>query len=890
LQGENLKAIIRIYDAGRWQNFGESDLPLAVGVSSEGVIVFGSAAESDPAAWFGLDNHKVFLQPEGGPVSARLNGKKLNESAWLLADDEFHIDNTKFTVKIDTGVVVLSPVPQRKVPVLTPPNTPPAHAGQTKDVSPLPTEQESTKTKLTENEQAHSQPKGHVLTPPNTPPAHTGQTKDVSPLPAEQESTRTKLTENEQAHSQPKVSADTTFARLPGKQVRPRLRNGIIVFFVLLLLCVTFVLIAAPVRVSITPPTETTSLSGFPPPVKIGGRYFALPGSYHVVAHKEGYRKLKESIKVEFGSDSSYTYNLLKLPGLLEVVSQPIIGAEVLVDGSVIGNTPLSSIELEAGSYELSIVAQRYLPNVQLVEIQGMGVRQSIEVSLQPGWGTLQIESEPEGADVWLNGVVVGQTPLKTEPMGGDYKIELRKDGWQPILDNVKIEPGVTLTMPQFALQRVEGILELTSEPSGASVMLNGDFRGYTPISLTIISEEDHQLSLSKSGFMTALRSVRVEPDKAKVVDIQLEPEYGIVFIISQPADAELTVDGDKLKGSASQRLRLTTLPHQIEVSKDGYEPFTTTLTPTVSVSKKLNVQLRSNRQVKDETIKPESKTAEGQVFRRILLSEPVQFQMGASRRESGRRSNETQYQVELTRTFYISEKEVTNAEFQKFRQEHNSGSENGFDLNEMYQPVTSVSWDHAVAYLNWLSQKDGLPPAYEEKGGKMVAIVPITTGYRLPTEAEWAFVARYEGGNRADKKPLKYPWGSNRNPPKKSGNYADSSASSNLPVIIKGYADGYRVAAPVGKFPSNAVGIYDLGGNVSEWCHDYYDVHLGSQAKALRDPTGPDTGEYHVVRGASWRHGSITELRLSYRDYTQKPRKDLGFRIARYAEKQTKK
>ncbi len=112
----------------------------------------------------------------------------------------------------------------------------------------------------------------------------------------------------------------------------------------------------------------------------------------------------------------------------------------------------------------------------------------------------------------------------------------------------------------------------------------------------------------------------------------------------------------------------------------------------------------------------------------------------------------------------------------------------------------------------------------------------------------------------------------------------------NNLPVIIKDYADGYSVAAPVGKFPGNAVGIYDLGGNVSEWCHDCYDVHLGSQAKALRDPTGPATGEYHVVRGASWRHGSITELRLSYRDYSEKPRNDLGFRIARYAEKQTKK
>jgi len=110
------------------------------------------------------------------------------------------------------------------------------------------------------------------------------------------------------------------------------------------------------------------------------------------------------------------------------------------------------------------------------------------------------------------------------------------------------------------------------------------------------------------------------------------------------------------------------------------------------------------------------------------------------------------------------------------------------------------------------------------------------------------------------------------------------------LPVTIKDYTDGYRVSSPVGKFPANIIGIFDLGGNVSEWCHDYYDVHIGGQTKMLRDPMGPDTGEYHVVRGSSWRHGSIIELRLSYRDYTNKPRNDLGFRIARYVETKTKK
>jgi formylglycine-generating enzyme required for sulfatase activity len=279
-----------------------------------------------------------------------------------------------------------------------------------------------------------------------------------------------------------------------------------------------------------------------------------------------------------------------------------------------------------------------------------------------------------------------------------------------------------------------------------------------------------------------------------------------------------------------------------------------------------------------------ETKTAVGQTLRLIRLIKANQFKMGASRREAGRRSNETLYSVELTRPYYISEMEVTNKEFRRFNKQHDSGTKQGVDLNGPDQPAVSVTWDDAARYMNWLSKKDGLPPAYREKDGKMVAVHPIMTGYRLPTEAEWVFAARYEGGHRPTDKPLKYPWGGKMPPPINSGNYADDTASGQLPVIIRGYSDGYLFAAPVGKYPPNKAGLFDLGGNVAEWIHDYYDVYTSSGNEVHRDPTGPETGNLHVVRGASWHHWSITQLRLSYRDYTLKPRNDIGFRIGRYA------
>ena len=122
--------------------------------------------------------------------------------------------------------------------------------------------------------------------------------------------------------------------------------------------------------------------------------------------------------------------------------------------------------------------------------------------------------------------------------------------------------------------------------------------------------------------------------------------------------------------------------------------------------------------------------------------------------------------------------------------------------------------------------------------------------------------------------------------PPKeKVGNYADARIADTLADVVPGYDDNFRGSAPVASFPARPKGFYDLGGNVAEWMHDYYAVYPGEEKKRVADPAGPASGEHHVVRGSSWRHGNITELRLSYRDYSSKPRYDLGFRISRYGK-----
>jgi formylglycine-generating enzyme required for sulfatase activity len=130
-----------------------------------------------------------------------------------------------------------------------------------------------------------------------------------------------------------------------------------------------------------------------------------------------------------------------------------------------------------------------------------------------------------------------------------------------------------------------------------------------------------------------------------------------------------------------------------------------------------------------------------------------------------------------------------------------------------------------------------------------------------------------------------RYPWTGDFPPTQVVANFADARIADTLTQTVPGYDDGYRVSAPVGGFAAYPPGFYDLAGNVAEWMTDYYAVYPGQGDRLVKDPLGPVQGEHHVVRGSSWRHGNITELRLSYRDYSREPRSDLGFRLARYAE-----
>ena len=109
--------------------------------------------------------------------------------------------------------------------------------------------------------------------------------------------------------------------------------------------------------------------------------------------------------------------------------------------------------------------------------------------------------------------------------------------------------------------------------------------------------------------------------------------------------------------------------------------------------------------------------------------------------------------------------------------------------------PVSRVSWDDAAAYCNWLSKQAQLPPFYVMEFGKVVSINAAATGYRLPTEAEWAWTARnLPEGQRADGEQLRFAWGDAMPPPERFENYADRAAANLVGRIIFAYNDNYAI------------------------------------------------------------------------------------------------
>jgi formylglycine-generating enzyme required for sulfatase activity len=506
-----------------------------------------------------------------------------------------------------------------------------------------------------------------------------------------------------------------------------------------------------------------------------------------------------------------------------------------------------------------------------------MGREETLHIQLVPRWANVTVTTEPAGAAVYSGDQKIGETPALIELLEGTHQLSIIRDGFKAWDGSLTVEPNVPYELPHVVLEESDARLLVNSIPRGANVMVNGRYRGQSPLTLDLAPDVSYEIGLSKAGYGATTRQVRLQTAASESITVDLSARTGTVTVNVSPADATVYVDG-RSQGSGSASLRLSSAPHRVEVRKAGYESWSRTVTPRPGYPQTLSARLRSTEDIARSKIDQTVKTADGTTLRRV---EPGTFVMGSSRSEQGRRANEVLIPVTISKPFYVSVYEVTNRDFAQFDPSHDSGAVEHPSLAGDQNPVANVSWQQVAEYCNFLSKREGLTPVYQERFGEFVAIKPFADGYRLPTEAEWVWALRFGGQSNAEK----FSWGDQWPPRRDAGNYADRTSADILTSILLAYDDGFVSTAPVGKFPANALGLHDGGGNVAEWTNDFYTVPTPGIKTPVVDPTGPETGTNYVIRGAGWKHAGITELRLSYRDYGAAPRTDLGFRIVRNAD-----
>ena len=385
--------------------------------------------------------------------------------------------------------------------------------------------------------------------------------------------------------------------------------------------------------------------------------------------------------------------------------------------------------------------------------------------------------------------------------------------------------------------------------------------------SLNLSTKKSYNFVYKKDGYLTKEKEFIFYENKINIFEFLLEKEYGEVNIISSPV-GKIKIDGKDF-GKTPQKIKLQTIKQKLEIIKEGFLSYETVIKPKSNELSKVEVKLEKEFD-NIKRLSPENYI--NSIGIKMKLFAPGRFTMGAPRHEKGQRANEFLKEIILRKKFYSSLTEVTIEQFTEFKGKSNT-------IRNENLPISNVSWIDAISFCNWLSEKEGLDSVYTFNNEKYVGANLQNNGYRLPTEAEWEWLARKAKRNSI----TKFSWGKTLPIPKMAGNLADESVIGFKELYIPNYKDNHRGLAPVGSFKRDISGLYDLTGNVKEWVHDYYLVSVPKSNMIYYDPSGPKKGVGHVVKGSSYLSATLQEVRASYRDSEVNKKDDIGFRIVRY-------
>ena len=440
-------------------------------------------------------------------------------------------------------------------------------------------------------------------------------------------------------------------------------------------------------------------------------------------------------------------------------------GAHVYVDGERIGQLPLKSDVLKSGTYKVKVLKPLYKPFEQQVAVTDNNTT-TLNVSLVPNFANITLTTDAE-SEIWIDGRQRGKGQCTLNLELGEYTVEVKRPAHRTVSDVIAISSDLTdRTIQLSSPTPIYGILDISSSPSRAIVLVDGVEVGQTPLILDNVLVGSRKVTLKKEGY---------EPYEKDVV-------------------LQENIDN--------------TLAAILEVEKPKAPAFANGAKNTYTVN--------------------------GVSFAMVDV-EGGTFTMGATSEQGSDVKNCEKPAHEVTLSNYsIGETEVTQELWQAVM-----GNNPSKFIGDLQCPVERVSWNDCRTFIKKLNQLTG-------------------ENFRLPTEAEWEYAAR--GGKSS--KGYKYS-GSNT-----IGDVAwyNSNSSSTTHAV--------KTKRP------NELGIYDMSGNVWEWCSDWYGSYSSS---AQTNPAGPSCSPYRVLRGGSWGLNAWV-CRVAYRSYNSPDSRDYdyGLRLVR--------
>ena len=493
-------------------------------------------------------------------------------------------------------------------------------------------------------------------------------------------------------------------------------------------------------------------------------------------------------------------------------------GGALVVLGDHAQKSPATFGDLEPRKYSLRIMNPGYEAVETTVDFRRKHALDLPVFRLVRSKGALQIQSEPRGTQFSLrskDGQISreGVTPKTIGDLPtGNYSIIARRGEWE-MREDVEVKPGETASK-SFAF--VSAITNVTSEPTGAEIFVDGKSRGRTPVRLDLPARPQ-ELVARLHGW----------PDQQQKIDVDAQRENaahfvfanGSVKITSAPGGATVIANGKDLGQT----------PLVIEEVKPGDVTYELRLSgyKSGSVSGKVVPQQQTFlATLLEKSIGP----APGQPFTNSLGMKFVPL-------------GDVQISVWETRV----------QDYEAFCRATGRHYEAPDFPQTASDPAVKVNWFDAMAFCKWLTEKE-----HDEN------LIEDRQVYRLPTDLEWSMavgLVNESGGTpeaRDGKIKNECPWGKQWPPPNGAGNYAPAAGRRTSGTM------------PVGSFKPNSIGLYDLGGNVWEWCLDTY--------KGGGSATGRDWG---VLRGGSWATQNRLEMQSSYRNVVDRNDRDViyGFR-----------